>query len=91
MVPWRLRALSAPSLRRSRNSYLDSATPNGLIDAGSDRKEGFLDFKLRHVKVTAKKIPEPLTILGTATALGIGTVFKRKYSKQLKKTKSKAA
>lgn len=32
-------------------------------------------------------VPEPFTILGTATALGIGSVFKRKYSK--KKAKSK--
>ena len=40
---------------------------------------------------TVKKVPEPLTILGTATALGIGAAFKRKYSKQSKKAKQKAA
>jgi len=27
-------------------------------------------------------VPEPLTILGAATALGYGTIFKRKYSKK---------
>ena len=31
-------------------------------------------------------IPEPLTILGSATALGFGTFFKRKLSKKQRKS-----
>ncbi|WP_430640035.1 PEP-CTERM sorting domain-containing protein [Crocosphaera watsonii WH 8501] len=31
-------------------------------------------------------MPEPLTILGSATALGFGTFFKRKLSKKQRKS-----
>ena len=35
-------------------------------------------------------IPEPLTILGSGLALGLGAYFKKEYSKKQKKTKAKA-
>lgn len=34
---------------------------------------------------SSKDVPEPLTILGSVTALGIGALLKREYSKKLKK------
>lgn len=36
--------------------------------------------------VRAEKVPEPLTILGSATALGFGSLLKRKHSKKHKKS-----
>jgi|GEM_PF-1736393 len=49
------------------------------IDAGSV-SESFLDETNFHVE----KVPEPLTILGSATALGFGVLLKREYSKKPK-------
>ena len=39
---------------------------------------------------TLKKIPEPLTILGSGVVLGFGAYFKKTYSKKEKKAKGKA-
>jgi hypothetical protein len=39
-------------------------------------------------KVDPKPIPEPLTILGSATAMGFGTFFKRKIGKKLQQEKA---
>jgi hypothetical protein len=36
---------------------------------------------------TIQPVPEPLTILGYATALGFGALFKREHSKRQKKAK----
>ncbi|MEM6398769.1 MAG: PEP-CTERM sorting domain-containing protein [Cyanobacteria bacterium P01_D01_bin.116] len=60
-----------------------SAEKNGAYQALSNFGTTFT------ANVSVEPVPEPLTIFGTATALGIGTVFKKKYSK--KKAKSKAA
>lgn len=46
-------------------------------------------FNTLTVKLDAKRVPEPLTILASTTALGVGAVLKRKYSKRLKKAKAK--
>jgi len=37
-------------------------------------------------KVPAESVPEPLTILGSATAVGFGAFFKREHSKKPKKS-----
>ena len=37
-----------------------------------------------------KEIPEPITILGSLTALGFGAYFKKEYSRKQKKAKVKA-
>jgi hypothetical protein len=44
------------------------------------------DIEIREVAFTGTPVPEPLTILGSATALGIGGLLKREHSK--KKNKS---
>jgi hypothetical protein len=36
--------------------------------------------------ISYKSVPEPLTILGSATALGFGVLFKRENSKKSKKS-----
>lgn len=38
----------------------------------------------------SESVPEPLTILGSSTALGFGALFKRQHSKSQKKAKNKA-
>ncbi|MDZ8050831.1 MAG: PEP-CTERM sorting domain-containing protein [Aulosira sp. ZfuVER01] len=38
--------------------------------------------------IVATDVPEPLTILGSATALGFGTMLKKKYSKKQSKEKA---
>ena len=40
------------------------------------------------VSVTAKSVPEPLTMLGAATAVGFGTAFKRRLAKVTKESKN---
>ncbi len=40
--------------------------------------------------LTAKAVPEPLTILGVGTAIGFGSYFKRELSKKQNKQKAKA-
>ena len=46
--------------------------------------------KFEKVNLNLQHVPEPLTILGSATVLGVGVALKREYSKRLKKAKSKA-
>ncbi len=38
-----------------------------------------------NINVTSSAVPEPLTILGAATAISFGTAFKRKLAKNSKK------
>ncbi|EAZ87929.1 PEP-CTERM sorting domain-containing protein [Crocosphaera chwakensis] len=42
-------------------------------------------FQVKISNVTVKQVPEPLTMLGTGSALAFGTVFKRKLAKTKKK------
>jgi len=51
-----------------------------------DDQDGFLkgNFKAKNLNTT--KVPEPLTILGSATALGFGALLKREHSKKQKES-----
>lgn len=50
---------------------------------------GFVGNQLGGNQSVEVQAPEPLTILGSATALGFGALFQREYSKRQKKTKRK--
>ncbi|BAY06965.1 PEP-CTERM sorting domain-containing protein [Calothrix sp. NIES-2098] len=43
---------------------------------------------LTTISLTTQAVPEPLTILGSATALGFGTTLKKKYGKKQNKEKT---
>lgn len=47
-------------------------------------KGGTLTLVGKH-RGSKSEVPEPLTILGSLTALGFGTVFKKRYSKNIEK------
>ena len=59
----------------------------GVVDAGDVTQSSAL--LVDNVQVTSQPtpVPEPLTILGSATALGFGALFKQKHSQRHKKTK----
>ncbi|WP_179198027.1 PEP-CTERM sorting domain-containing protein [Nostoc sp. T09] len=63
-----------------------NAIADGAITA--QQKDGDLDNVGSYsYSIVAKDVPEPLTILGSATALGFGTVLKKKYAKKQSKEK----
>ena len=51
---------------------------------------GDVSIPTKSVSFTVKRVPEPLTILGSGLALGFGAYFKKEYSRKQKKTKAKA-
>jgi hypothetical protein len=61
--------------RGTLTAYLD---PGNLIKRSSDIDSWDLELKASH------SVPEPLTMLGAATALGYGALLKRKYSENKK-------
>ncbi|NEO89913.1 MAG: PEP-CTERM sorting domain-containing protein [Moorea sp. SIO3G5] len=46
---------------------------------------------MERIKDEIERVPEPLTILGSVTALSVGAALKKEHSKRLKKAKSKIA
>ena len=62
-------------------TFLDAFNGSGVIDGV---KVPTLTFS------SAGAVPEPLTILGTGTALGMGAFFKRQQAKKQQKEKAKA-
>jgi hypothetical protein len=61
--------------RGTLTAYLDTGN---LIDRTSDINSWDLELKASH------SVPEPVTMFGTATALGCGALLKRKYSEKKK-------
>jgi hypothetical protein len=57
------------------------AVPIGKNDDGSTKWSDSKTFSVTNI-VDVEPVPEPLTIFGTATALGCGVLFKRKSSKK---------
>jgi hypothetical protein len=60
-------------------SWLDGAPNPNQEDARSR-----VELKIEGFSTSSTPVPEPLTLLGSATALGFGALFKRQYSKQHK-------
>lgn len=60
------------------------------VNAGADFFNETKDGKRGLYITNVTAVPEPLTLLGTGTALGFGTFFKRELSKKQKKEKTKA-
>ncbi len=60
----------------------------GIGELNGNRSFGNGSSGTTTISLTAQPVPEPLTILGSATALGLGTVLKRKSSKKQNKEKA---
>ncbi|MEQ8963705.1 MAG: PEP-CTERM sorting domain-containing protein, partial [Coleofasciculus sp. C2-GNP5-27] len=64
---------------------------NDINDVGQITGIGLMNGTARPVLLNPVSdptaVPEPLTLLGSATALGFGALFKREYSRRQKKTK----
>ncbi|MEQ8384940.1 MAG: PEP-CTERM sorting domain-containing protein [Coleofasciculus sp. A1-SPW-01] len=60
-------------------SWSDGAPNPNLAAARS-----LVGLKIEGFSTSSTPVPEPLTLLGSATALGFGALFKRQYSKQHK-------
>jgi len=60
-----------------------TASKTGVYQAFSDFTG---DGRGLTVNVRAEPVPEPLTILGSATGLGFAAFFKRKHSKKQNKS-----
>ena len=81
----------APSGQSEAEEYVFNETVSGVSRVDlvvlSSIPGGFAErIEIREVAFTGTPVPEPLTILGSATALGIGGLLKREHSK--KKNKS---
>jgi hypothetical protein len=63
----------------SAGAFVSSVKPSGV----SDQVNGFADLRAE-VEYTYA-VPEPMTMLGVGTALGFGTLFKRKLARKSKK------
>jgi hypothetical protein len=63
----------------SAGAFRKSTTPSGVTDGVN----GFADLRAE-VEYTYA-VPEPMTMLGVGTALGFGTLFKRKLARKSKK------
>lgn len=63
-----------------------SETPISFLTISANNANGIVFDNLTYGQ--AQSIPEPLTLLGTGTALGFGTVFKGKLSKKQQKDKT---
>ncbi|MEQ8959970.1 MAG: PEP-CTERM sorting domain-containing protein [Coleofasciculus sp. C2-GNP5-27] len=63
----------------ARMSWLDGAPNPNQAQARSR-----VELKIEGFSTPSTPVPEPLTLLGSATALGFGALFKRQYSKQRK-------
>ncbi len=68
---------------------LNGATSGDWNTLGLEKGNGEPGPGLSHFTVyEAEPVPEPLTILGSATALGIGGLLKREQSKKNKNNKA---
>lgn len=67
------------------NSGSNRQATVSIVDLNTEY--GGNDFTLDDISMEAAStpVPEPMTILGSATALGFGTLFKREYSKSQRK------
>lgn len=78
-TPGRSDAIFSSILDRDSDGFNDSFRvrwgPTPFKENGKNKDQIFT------VKVNVKQVPEPLTILGAATALGFGALFKKKLSK----------
>ncbi|MEQ8537772.1 MAG: PEP-CTERM sorting domain-containing protein [Coleofasciculus sp. D1-CHI-01] len=57
------------------------------VNRGGGGGFAFDNFNATQSIVNPEPVPEPLTILGSATALGFGGLLKRQHSKKQKKDK----
>ncbi len=64
---------------------------NTEIKVVNKKKDGKPGKVISETKGKTRQVPEPLTILCSITALGVGSVIKKEHSKRLKKAKSKVA
>jgi hypothetical protein len=69
-----------PDGQHSGRNHLDSV--KGILQANLTHGIAGDDISSWNFTMTATHVPEPLTIFGTATALGCGVLFKRKSSKK---------
>jgi len=49
-------------------------------------EDAIISFAQLELEAEAQSVPEPLTMLGSATALGFGALFKRQHSRKQKKS-----
>ena len=50
------------------------------------QEDAIISFAQLELEAEAQSVPEPLTMLGSATALGFGALFKRQHSRKQKKS-----
>ena len=83
-------------IRLSSRSFVPFSINSGFV-AGLNTLDFVVEdvgvisgFRVAEISGTASPVPEPLTILGSATALGFGALLKRQHSQKQKKDKQSA-
>lgn len=71
----------APGQSPAESNLLSTINQKGFLDVFVQD-----DTSVDYIKLTVSDVPEPLTILGSATALGFGALFKRQQSRKQKKS-----
>jgi hypothetical protein len=90
-------ALTADNLTDITKNYFASDTPinslsgiatmswsDGALNPNEEAAGSRVGLKIEGFSTSSTPVPEPLTLLGSATALGFGALLKRQYSKQHK-------
>ena len=67
--------------KKDGNGDVSTAQVEYLLKSGNSSGRPVVDF-VSNGTLDVQPVPEPLTIFGTATALGCGALFKRKSSKK---------
>jgi hypothetical protein len=81
---------SAYQLKVGSIEYVPVGNINSVLGQSQSGESGSIVTIVNSLTVTtpppAQSVPEPLTILGSATALGFGVLLKREYSRKQKKS-----
>jgi len=71
----------APGQSPAESNLLSTINQKGFLDVFVQD-----DTSVDYIKLTVSDVPEPMTILGSATALGFGALLKRQQSRKQKKS-----
>ncbi|MEQ9356947.1 MAG: PEP-CTERM sorting domain-containing protein [Coleofasciculus chthonoplastes F1-TOW-03] len=71
----------APGQNPTASNLLPTLNQKGFLDVVVED-----DTSIDYIKLTVSDVPEPLTILGSATALGFGALLKRQQSRKQNKS-----